>query len=378
MKYCTQCGRQNSASAKFCLGCGNMFEFLAAPETTPKPNPSSMLLSQAGSPTLPPKIETVTAFEKPTGGFVTQKVSNIKQLCVWFVQTWHRFFRTISPQGASQGQTKNTLRAPSDGKETSLRPKCQLDPLRNYFYLDDYNEAIGPHTPEELGDLARRGMISGATLVSGEGDQVWTKWQDIERSSATHEPQAGASTSSLGEAKLGSPFSTSLAPASSVPTMLPVQPVTDSPYYGYGGWLRCFCQALFIYTVFTILLLSWNLLGDDDVARYLARNYPRANFLMKLEIIIWIGINGFGFYIGIMLWRLRPGAVSIVKRYLQTCLGLGFLAIFVPLVYGVPSRVREALMHDAAHDFGRILLSFAIWFKYFKVSKRIKATFPNG
>ena len=89
------------------------------------------------------------------------------------ILSWRRLFRGGRVLGPLSGQTQNDTKGAFAVTENVLRPEARLDPLKQYYYLDDHNEAIGPHTPEELGDLARRGMITGMTLVAEESSQEW-------------------------------------------------------------------------------------------------------------------------------------------------------------------------------------------------------------
>ena len=65
MKYCTQCGSQNSDAAQFCIACGNKFENLAPVTSAPKPNPPPPLPTQASPPPLLPVAEPKTTSTNP-------------------------------------------------------------------------------------------------------------------------------------------------------------------------------------------------------------------------------------------------------------------------------------------------------------------------
>ena len=163
-----------------------------------------------------------------------------------------------------------------------------------------------------------------------------------------------------------------------MPSLLPPSGV---PYRGYGGWLSFFgAVQVTVVPLVQIVFLAFSLLNEKNDPQF-SRLYPRAVFLMKLESIVALGITGFGVYGVILLRRLRPGAVRLIKRYLVTCLAFSFLGLFFPLLYDVPSQATTAWMQDRFGPvavFVRTLVGFAIWFSYFNVSKRVKATFPNG
>jgi hypothetical protein len=45
--------------------------------------------------------------------------------------------------------------------------------MKNYYYIDSANETKGPHTIEELNELARAGVIKADTMIAAEGDPDW-------------------------------------------------------------------------------------------------------------------------------------------------------------------------------------------------------------
>ena len=177
MKYCTQCGHQNSDTAKFCIACGTKFELPAALESAPRSNPPP-LAPVVVVPTPAPKPDKVVVLEIPrqqNPGLVPA-VQSASTRPTADAPSLHRDearpHQMATPQQAEAGQQPISLPA-------SRLPAATLFSAKNYFYLNEQNEAIGPHTSEELGDLARRGIITSMTLIAADGDQEWKPWQEI-------------------------------------------------------------------------------------------------------------------------------------------------------------------------------------------------------
>jgi hypothetical protein len=66
--------------------------------------------------------------------------------------------------------------------------------MANYYYLNENNQTIGPHTFEELAELARKGMIWDATLVAADGQDQWRTWREMthaDGAARVNEPASG-------------------------------------------------------------------------------------------------------------------------------------------------------------------------------------------
>jgi Protein of unknown function (DUF2569) len=156
----------------------------------------------------------------------------------------------------------------------------------------------------------------------------------------------------------------------------PLQPALDSAYRGYGGWLAFF-SVVQIFVVPIIALIS-GAVSISEVSKVSDR-YPGLIAPTAVELIGDFALVGFGVYVGIALWRLRRGAVGIAKAYLVARLVWAVLKFALPyLGTGLPSQVIDAMWMEVGKELVQTVIAFAIWFSYFNVSKRIKATFPEG
>jgi hypothetical protein len=74
--------------------------------------------------------------------------------------------------------------------------------MKNYYYLDSSNQPKGPHTLEQLSQLAQEGAISAETMLAAEGDPDWKSWRDVS-SGAPGVPGGSIPTQPPGGTKTG-------------------------------------------------------------------------------------------------------------------------------------------------------------------------------
>jgi Protein of unknown function (DUF2569) len=166
------------------------------------------------------------------------------------------------------------------------------------------------------------------------------------------------------------------SPADRTEAPRPLELAKDSPYYGYGGWLVFFCiVVIFVAPLFALIsgAVAFSQVGE------VADRYPSLLALTFVELIGGIGVVIFGVVAGLKLRRLQRGAVGLAKGYLIARLVWAVLTLGLPAMGGdLPSEVTEVMMIEAVKGLVQAIIGFAIWFSYFNVSKRIKATFPEG
>ena len=123
MKYCDKCGAKNPDEAKFCTKCGAKFAAPPVPERTVK---------------------------------------------------------TISPMAGSPPPAQPAATPPPTTPALAPAPTLSAN---IYYYLDDTNQPIGPHTIKDLANLQLEGQITATTLVASDGDEEWKPWQAFNQNS---------------------------------------------------------------------------------------------------------------------------------------------------------------------------------------------------
>jgi hypothetical protein len=149
-------------------------------------------------------------------------------------------------------------------------------------------------------------------------------------------------------------------------------PSLDSPYKGYGGWLAFFgAVQLFVQPIIAVIMLA---IGAETVIK-VSSKYPGFIGIYSLETLGSIAVVGLGMYAVIKLRSIRPGAVRTTKLYLLVALGWSILSFVLPYLGNIPETAREAMTIENIKGFVKTVIPFSIWFIYFNVSKRVKATY---
>lgn len=145
----------------------------------------------------------------------------------------------------------------------------------------------------------------------------------------------------------------------------------SNPLYGVRGWLKFFI-VVNMYIVPTLFVLQ-SVVGWIGII-ILAEDHPA----LILYGLITTGVGGFL----IIKWvqiarRLRdivPGVIQEAKTWLKIALGCVLLSNSLLFLSGLDV---EDLRLEAIKGVALGLAAFAIWYSYFNVSKRVKATYPD-
>lgn len=145
----------------------------------------------------------------------------------------------------------------------------------------------------------------------------------------------------------------------------------STPLYGVKGWLKLVVIAnLYIAPVLFGLqyILAW------VVASTIAAEYPGFIVVLLIETIV----GGFFVWKFIQIARdlrdIKPGVVQEMKKWLKLSLGWAIISTLLVFTSGMEAK---HLLPGAIKGIVIGLISFSIWYSYFNVSKRVKATYPD-
>ncbi len=146
---------------------------------------------------------------------------------------------------------------------------------------------------------------------------------------------------------------------------------TSDSLRGVNGWLKFFVVVnLYISPVIFIIqyILAW--IGFF----ILAKEFPAVILVGLIEtavtgFLVWKWIH-----IARDLRDIKPGVVHTVRTWLKV--SLGWVIIDTPLAFLSGMNAKD-LFPGAIKGIVLGLIGFAIWYSYFNVSKRVKATYPD-
>ncbi|MBA3035013.1 MAG: DUF2569 domain-containing protein [Desulfobacterium sp.] len=146
----------------------------------------------------------------------------------------------------------------------------------------------------------------------------------------------------------------------------------QNPLYGVKGWLKFFVVInLYVSPVIFVLryIMAW--VGFTIIAK----RHPGIIPVGLIETVI----TGFLVFKWIQIARrirdIAPGVIQEVKLWLKIVLAWSILNI--PLVF-MTGMDADDLLPGAIKGIITSLIAFAIWYSYFNVSKRVKATYPDS
>lgn len=152
------------------------------------------------------------------------------------------------------------------------------------------------------------------------------------------------------------------------------QPRTQpsNPLQGVGGWLRFFVVVrIYLDPIFTALtfILAW--IGYVSLADRYGGGIIVSGFV---DTAIGIALTVRGIQVGIRLRDIRPRAVQAAKGWLWLVLVWAAISPAASRAFGFPEAL---LVPGVVKAVAQTLISFGIWYSYFNVSKRVKATYSD-
>lgn len=131
---------------------------------------------------------------------------------------------------------------------------------------------------------------------------------------------------------------------------------------GVGGWLLLFCVGLTFIGPLRILAKAW------ETTQPFVRYYD-------------LGLVAFSVFVGINVWTVKPLALLLVNIYflveLAICAGTSLIVLHAWMLYPHSARINNLLGKQTEQAL-LIVTSVGIWWWYFKVSRRVRATFGSN
>lgn len=144
-------------------------------------------------------------------------------------------------------------------------------------------------------------------------------------------------------------------------------PVKEEEFRGVGGWLGIYIWVGIISIPISILMVIFE--------PFMAKQLPPSSRVYS-GLLPWYGnailasIYSFDLYARIMLLRLKPKAVRMIKIVLLLLVMFNFIFIPVAVI-----KLAGPEQFARIYTFVMGILSSAIWYAYFSKSKRVKNTY---
>jgi hypothetical protein len=145
---------------------------------------------------------------------------------------------------------------------------------------------------------------------------------------------------------------------------MPALPVIDQRYKGVRGWLLFFCINL---TVLTPL----GIMGEYGAAGMDIESIRG----ISIDGLISLAFAGFSIYVGVCLWRVRPGAVKKAKVFLWCIVALNAIVALLTFMAGLKLSANGTMIHETLIKFVAGAITVLVWLAYLDSSKRVKATY---
>lgn len=149
------------------------------------------------------------------------------------------------------------------------------------------------------------------------------------------------------------------------------RPTTANELEGIRGWLRFFVIIrIYFYPICTVIVFIFDWIGNT----MLAQEHSGVIISGLVDTAVGIYLTVRSIQVGIGLRNRKLLAVQATRNWLVSVLIWAIISPFVALILGFPS---DLLFPIAIPRFISTLISTGIWYLYFDVSKRVKATYPD-
>jgi hypothetical protein len=231
--------------------------------------------------------------------------------------------------------------------------------MPDLIHIYHNNQQEGPYSSDQLHDMIAKGTVTPVTLAWTEGMSAWAPLNTIvacaERTFPTVPPPPPA--------------------AYAAPQPSETSPPVDVPGpKGVGGWLLFFCVGL---TILGPLYNLGQISMNWEQAQPAFAQFPSLKTAVMWENAGTVALIIYGFIVGCMIWGGNPNGREIAKKFLLIRL-FGFIGIeFIAVVImgDMPTEVVASVIGAAVGAIFGNLISFLIWWFYFKKSKRVRNTY---
>jgi len=144
---------------------------------------------------------------------------------------------------------------------------------------------------------------------------------------------------------------------------------------GIGGWLLLLIVSL---TFLNPGVTIYNLYTGYREAHTIFYLFPGLRTTFIIDIILSAAMMSFSLYAGISLWRIKPNAVRVAKKYMIAAAAYALVGAVLPFFAGLPARDNESMVGPGLVQFFQTLIYVGVWASYLNKSKRVQATFVRG
>ena len=136
------------------------------------------------------------------------------------------------------------------------------------------------------------------------------------------------------------------------------------------GWLLFLCLVLTVACPAGILYQAF----AYTVPALLSSHSLKLTVLLSVYTLLFSGVAAFSFAAGLALWMIKPGAVTLAKRFwlVFLCAHLGYFGFWVLLCR--PSHLSSVAAVAWYHVVAPIA-PFYLWTVYLEHSKRVRETY---
>jgi hypothetical protein len=142
---------------------------------------------------------------------------------------------------------------------------------------------------------------------------------------------------------------------------------------GVRGWLRFFV-ILTIY-IWPVANVVWSIAIWIQRCIPLSPDYPGVILYYPICIAGTLYLALMSNDVGHRLQNRAPRAVQAVKKWLFLVLAWPFAWLVLSPICG---EAKSDIAQEAAYNIVRTLVWFAIWYSYFSISQRVRATYPDS